>query len=151
MRYEQARDIIAHARQFHRLIADYYHTLSAQADKERLRMLLDYLERHERHLERCLAEYGEGASPKVLTHWFRYSPCEDHLGHLRALLAEPAPEPDAVMRTAMRMDDCIIDMYRKLAAEAEDEDIRAVFRNLLEMEERERRRVIRGTQVMDDL
>ena len=51
MAYETVRDILDRVRNFHDQVGEYYHRLYSIADKERVRILLDYLSRHEKHLK----------------------------------------------------------------------------------------------------
>ncbi len=78
MRFEQTKDILEHTQQFYKLIADYYHLMSDQTHKPRIKMLLDYLSRHEKHLEKTLSEYEDSASEQVLNTWFQFSPYEEN-------------------------------------------------------------------------
>lgn len=64
MPYETAKDVLEHARDYHRILSDFYNKLGAKAQKQRAKMLLDYLSRHEKHLEDSLAEYEKEVSPK---------------------------------------------------------------------------------------
>lgn len=153
MRIERCKDILDHARAFHRLIAQCYHRLgNNHATQEgHLGMVLDYLETHEKHLEENLLGYEDQAAPKVLDHWFRLSPCEAKLDELKGILEKDRVSERDVIALAMEVDDCMIDMYKHVARNAEDEDVRTLFQALMTLEENERRRMARDMLYCHDL
>lgn len=152
MRFEQTKDILEHAQQFYKLIADYYHSLSEQTQHPRLKMLLDYLSRHEEHLQETLAEFESGASEHVLNTWFKSSPCEEKLGQLRTMMLKAElTSVDEITDVAMKIDDCLIGMYKKLAETAEIAAVKDAFSNLVEMEEHEKIKSMRNILMMQDL
>ncbi len=151
MRIERTRDILDHARKFHRMIADAYHQKGEHADHIRLRMLLDYLELHEKHLEKTLGEYEEAASKKILEHWFRQSPCEVKFAELNQLLAQENPTEDDIVNLAVSVDNCMIDLYKSFVNYTDDENVRALFQDLVSLEEHEQRRMVRDSLRFQDL
>ena len=70
-RFKQTKDVLDYARTFHRQLSEYYDSLSKLAEKQRVKMLLDYLSRHEKHLDEILADYEEDASKKVMNTWLK--------------------------------------------------------------------------------
>lgn len=142
MSFEQTRDLIGRARAFHRQLRDFYHGLETVAEKERVRMLLDYLARHEEIMEKHLAEYEAGPGGRVLDTWLKYAPHTE----IRKALAEVGIRPDAgfqdVVCTALRLDELLLEMYRKAAEMAPREDVRELFRGLFEEGKRERAKLV---------
>lgn len=61
MPFEQARDVIDHARAFHRQLGERLRRMGDASEKERVRLLLSYLSRHEEHLGETLEQYELGA------------------------------------------------------------------------------------------
>ncbi len=59
MSFENFKDILDHARAFHRQLSSYYKKLGDKAERERVKMLLDYMSRHEAHLDESLKQYEE--------------------------------------------------------------------------------------------
>lgn len=151
MRIERTRDILDNARKFHRLIAETYRQQGEKTDQERMQMLLNYLALHEKHLEETLDEYGDLAAKRVLEHWFQNSPCDEKFAELKQLLARDNPTEDHIIDLALEIDGCMIDMYKFLAANTEDKDVRALFQDLVSLEENEERRMVRDAMWMQDV
>lgn len=151
MRFKQIKEIIEHARSFHRLIADYYHQLGEQTERERMKMLLQYLEQHERTAEKALADYETDASQKMLKSWSKYSACEDKLSTLKNMLSDSATSPEDVIRMAIGLDECLLSMYRELVDTGNDPDVTEALENLLALESSELRILARDSLKVYDM
>ncbi|MCK5188869.1 MAG: hypothetical protein KAR12_02310, partial [Methylococcales bacterium] len=73
MRFEQVRDILDHAREFHKCLGEFYQNLVEYEEETRIKMLLEYLGRHEKFLEQGIANFEESASEQVLDTWFQFT------------------------------------------------------------------------------
>ena len=49
MSIHQTRDILEYVKKFHEKLSDFYEDLGNQTDKERLKILLDYMSRHQKN------------------------------------------------------------------------------------------------------
>ena len=150
MRFEQTRDILNHARDFHRQVSEFYKRLSDKAEKQRVKMLLDYMSRHESNLERSMAKYQEATSKEVLDTWFQYTHDEDTLALCRDTEFKPDMTVEEVVRVALRLDDCLIKLYREMAARTDCNEAREIFKNLLALEESEKSKLARNAQLLMD-
>ena len=151
MRFQQTKDILDYARHFHKLIRQFYQRTSEAVDKNRLKLLLNYLAEHERYLEKSIAEYESTMPEKALKTWFPLSPCSEKIDNLSSLLDAQEPSVDEIVALAIYLDDCLIETYRQLAESAETNTVKDVFRNLLELEKREKYKMVRDTERMKDL
>ena len=151
MRFETTRDMIHHARDVHAMIAKHFHEMADKTENARVKMLLDYFEAHERHLQNALDQYEANAPAAVLNTWFQFSSCESKLDQLKSLFSDKNVSTDEVIDQVLTLDECIMDMYRKTASEAETDEVREMFRNILEMEENEQRRIVKNAMRLDML
>ena len=71
MPYGQAKEILEYAREFHNKVSEFYQQLADKAQSARIKLLLDYLVRHEKHLERSLKDFEDAVSSKALDTWFQ--------------------------------------------------------------------------------
>lgn len=72
--YEQTGNVFTMIADFHRAVRKHYEKLTDEAEKKRVRLLLDYLSRHERRFEEGLAQYTGQEQRKVLDTWYQYIP-----------------------------------------------------------------------------
>lgn len=136
MSFNQTRDILDHARDFHRRLGKFYAELLDRTIDEQARGLIDNLMDHECVLERRLKEYEEEVSKNVLDTFFKYM-----IGERTDCIGEyPVPalvDTEYVIDATRYFDRCLCDFYKEMARKAMAEQVREVLLNLLEMELRE--------------
>ncbi len=137
MPYKQTMDLLDRSQLFHKEIGDLYERLEAISERQRVKMLLDYLSRHEKNLTESLSKYEEEASRRVMDYWFKYTPNNKTCEHLENIELRPDMTIDDVISLAMRMDECLVELYRSVAENAESEEVKEIFNSLLEMEKQE--------------
>jgi rubrerythrin len=147
MSNEQTRDILEHARQFHRQVSEFYDQLSCQTEKERIKMLLDYMSRHERNMAAALEAFEQSAPVHLLNACYKvgrkFQPCCEVI---RDLDIPPDMSVDDVIQMGLQFDDCLIAVYRDRAENAPDEKVRGVFQDLVELAQKEKRQLSRNAQ-----
>jgi hypothetical protein len=143
MPYGQAREIIDAAQAFHQRASEFYQQLSDKAEGARVKMLLDYLVRHEAHLNRALGDYTDEVKSKALDAWYQYA--QDHC------LLEPFDVShypvdmtvEQVMKIGFEIDKCLIASYKGMAETATSPEIREIFESLLQMEQQQKHKLAR--------
>ena len=137
MGFDQTKDVLGHAREFHQKLSVFYEDLKESAGKERTRALLDYMSRHEQYLVDCLAQYEEQVSDNVLDSYFKYGSESAKLTDIADFEIKPEMEFEDVLAAAMHFDACLVDFYREMAQRSLSGKVREVFENLLVMEQHE--------------
>jgi len=139
-----ARQLLTLVRDFHRQLGDFYAEMSVKAEREKVKALLEYMRRHEEHLEAHLGKYNKPGAGRLLDAWFARMPeiakCECFEGP--KLTRDMSVED--VVRTALWFDDCLIEFIREMAELAPTDYLRDVFSSLASMEEQEERKVTRA-------
>ena len=151
MRIETTKDILQHSRKFHKLIAEYYHSLSKNSEKERVKLLLNYLEERENQIEKTLEEMELSLSSHVLNSWFSHSQCQSRLDELAKLVTEENPDIDKVIDQFIYMDNCLIKIYSKLVHSAENVDVQEFFDNLTKLEENHKKKILKNASQFQDI
>jgi rubrerythrin len=145
MSQERVVDIIDHAREFYSRLSKYHDELSAVADRERVKILLDYLSDCEQRHEQALADY-EGIAPHaVIDTWFKCGADKaiNELSEASQLTSDM--DVDTVLREALRLDQCLSDLYQELIDRAQTDRIREIFTRLLETNKKEMRNLVRDS------
>jgi len=146
---EQAKDVLKHCQAFHRKVSEYYQQLKDQVASERVKMLLEYLSRHEKHLAKTLGRYEKEASSKLLQTWLQFVD-----EHILKIFDEVEVKPDMtvedVIKVGLQFDDALLKCFRNVVDNAETEEVRAAFQNLIEMEEQEKHQLVRNALRADD-
>jgi rubrerythrin len=150
--FKQAQDVLDYAKDFHHQLSNYYKTLNDKTDQVRVKMLLDYLTVHEKKLEANIERIEENISGKVLGTWFKYTLCEDLRKELSKMIYKIGDiSVEEIIRMAIQLDDCLIRIYKKIAANSDIPEVREIFHNLSELEDHEKRRFVMDSTRMYDM
>jgi rubrerythrin len=153
MAFETIKDVLDHVREFHHQLSTFYRNLIDKTDMERVRMLLDYLSQHEEHLEESMARYESEVSERILKSWFQYPPPKEIPGICKTLAVDEVVDlsVDGVIKLALELDDCLIDLYNEMIRGSKSEEVREVFQSLLDMEKQEELELVRDSLELKDL
>jgi len=143
MPYGQAKEIIDAAHEFHRRAAKFYEQLADKAEGARVKMLLDYLVRHEKHLDRALSNYKEEVRTRVLDSWYQYTQEQCLLAPFDVSKYPADMTVEQVMEIGLEMDRCLLASYKGMVETATTPECREVFESLIEMEEQQKHKLAR--------
>lgn len=151
MHYKTVKDVVDHSRRLHQQISQLYADMSQQHTQERVKMLLDYLQRHEKHLEEVLCQFEQDKSQKVLDSWFQYAPDQDLTDVLSKIAISDHMSTDEVIAMALKLDDYFIELYGSMVESSHSSDAQSVFQNLLDMEKQEKIKTARTALSIQDM
>lgn len=151
LRFEQAKDVIDYCEKLHHQIGEFYEDLSEEVTQERVKMLLTYLSRHEIHLEESLKEYEADASEKILNTWLQFVPSSGIEDSIKAFKLDPAMSVDEVIAKTIEFDDSLIALYTEVVHETSEPSVRAVFENLIAMENKEKVKMVRNAMMLQEI
>ncbi len=136
MSFNQTRDLLDHAREFHRRLGRFYAGLMDLAQSARTRELLAHLVEHEAVLDRRLGEYEEAVSDNILDTFFKYM-LDGNEAHFRDYPVPDEVDAAYVIEAARHFDGVLGRFYSEMAKKALSDHVREVLLNLMEMELRE--------------
>lgn len=146
---QRTRDILENARAFHAQLSDFYAQMGRAAGREKIKMLLTYMSRHESNLAECLGRYEKDAARRVLDTWFRFASSPPTCKCFEDLRISPDASVEDVVRMALNIDQCLIDLYKEMAERAVSQEVRDLFQSLLNMEEKEGAAMVRNALILD--
>jgi rubrerythrin len=150
MSFETTRDILEHAKKFHKQLGELYGRISLTADKERIKILLTYMSRHEQRLVECLSGFESDAAKKVLNTWFKFAPEMPKCKCFECVDLKPDMDIDHVIEAAMKVDRCLIRFYEEASEKASIPEVKDLFARLLEMEKEEETKCLRNALAYDE-
>lgn len=136
MSFNQTREILDHARDFHRRLIRFYTDLRHHAEDEVTLKLIEDLVDHERQLESRLYEYEESVSGNLLDTFFKYMTATTD----QTFAGYPIPDKvdtDYVIQATRYFDESLGRFYESMAQKAVSVDVREMLENLQHMEQRE--------------
>ena len=151
MHYQTVKDVVDHSRVLHQEISSFYQKLSEDQSQERVGMLLTFLKRHEDQLESSLCQFEKDKSQKVLESWLQYAPDHNMADVMAGLTVSDHMSADEVVSMALKLDDYFIDLYQGMVNSTGSSSVKAVFQNLLDMEQQEKIRVSKSAIQLNDM
>ena len=151
MPYGQAKEIVDSAQEFHRRASAFYQELADKAAGARVKMLLDYLVRHEAHLERALADFKEETRSKAMEAWHQYAQEQCLLQPFDVSQYPDNMTVTEVMEIGLNIDGCLVASYKGMAETATTPECREIFQSLLLMEEQQKHKLARIALEIDEM
>ncbi|MBU0676501.1 MAG: hypothetical protein KJ626_00155 [Verrucomicrobia bacterium] len=149
--FEQVKDILDEAKFFHDQLKGFYTALHDKVEKDKLKLILDYLCRHEDLMREMLDEFEEGAASAVLDTWYKYTPNVS----IGSCIAEIKPKPDMtldeLMTIAVQLENCFLSLYKHAADRAPSAQVKEVFDRLYDESRTDRQKLVRDLTEMEDL
>ncbi len=144
MSFNQTRDLMDVARQFHINLAGLYEKMMDRAANEEARALIGTLIDHERILEQRLGEYEEEGSANIMDTFFKYV-VNDHQKVFEGYVLPDSMSAMDVIEVTRYFDQHLADFYQEMARKSLSEQVREVLLNLTQMELREQMNLSRRT------
>ena len=151
MPYGQAKEIINAAQEFHRRASTFYQQLADKAEGARVKMLLDYLVRHEAHLERALGDFKDEIKSKALEAWYQYAQEQCLMQPFDISQYPKTMTVREVMEIGLNMDSCLVASYKGMAETATTPECREIFESLLLMEKQKKHKLARVALEIDEM
>ena len=133
MSFNQTKDLLEVARQFHRNLMGLYQAMLVRAATGEARALIATLIEHEEVLERRLGEYEKEGSANILDTFFKYVVGEHKQCFADYVLPETMSAMDVIEATR-HFDQCLSDFYKEMAQKSLSENVREVLLNLMQLE-----------------
>ncbi|QGY40451.1 hypothetical protein GM415_10040 [Pseudodesulfovibrio cashew] len=148
---QTARDVIDQVKAFHRKLGDLYQGLSDTVEKERVKILLEYMSRHHDNLAYIMDEYEEGLTEKVLNTWFMYVHEECDLSPFFDANLGPDTTAQEAILVALDLDKCLMETYEAMLAQEVPDEVSEVFERLLEFEKKEKIKLAKTSLMIEDM
>ncbi len=151
MRFEQVRSLLDHTRELHGRLAERYEALSAESERERLRMILDYAAHVERTIAHGLEHYEEGASRLVLDTWLDCAAGGPLADVLEGLDDASELSVEDVLTRALQVHEQVVAAYQAIDPGQVPGEVADVLEDVVRLEQAQGRRLALAAGQMSDL
>jgi len=144
MSFKTVRDVLQLSRDIHSNASNLFEQLRDQTQRERVDMMLKLLSRHESQLVEALERVEEKTSQRVLDEWH-----QTEVSSVAQVLegckhCHPDITIEELVEMALKVDDALINLYSHMANDASTSESRALFNNLISLEETEKVKTARA-------
>lgn len=148
MTFSTTRQLLGQIKTFHLELGSFYSDAAGRVKRAKVIALLRYMGEHERHLKRCLDRYEKLAHARVLERWFQFSPRIPRRTDFERVVMAPEMTIADVVQVTLGFDDRLMRFVGDLADQSDSIEVKALFVNLLEMEEQEKHKASRAALEM---
>lgn len=146
MPYEQVQNILDLARSFHRKLADFYQELdeATEEEKERMKLVLQYLQDHERTLDRKLSQFQTDAPKNILDTWVQFPPENriDRIFDPKQIKSDMSVND--IVALTLDFDNALLQFYKKAQDVAATDAISEIFEDLYKEGKTERQNLVQS-------
>jgi hypothetical protein len=136
--YENVGHVLDVLAEFHRQLAAVFSELGERAGDDRSKLMLDYLAGHQSRRANALEMYRRDAPPSLIGNWFQIPFPEDPRAFLRNFQETGKTSPDRLDDLIAQLDTFMSRLLHHMRDRAETNNVKALFEDLLEIEQRER-------------
>lgn len=136
MSFNQTREILDHARDFHRRLIRFYNNLKPQAQDEITLELIESLLEHEKQLEHRLADYEDSATNDTLDTFFKYMVATTDQMFEQYFTPEIV-DTAYVIQATRYFDENLMRFYEGMAQRSMSTQVKEMLENLQQLEQRE--------------
>jgi rubrerythrin len=134
MPYVQVNNLLERAIEFHGMLTKFYSKIDNESEKESVKLLVNYMARHEAILKEQLEKITVEERKQLTEEWLPYVPESAEKRCFEGLEIDKDSTVDDVINTGVRLNQCLIDFYRRLAEISPSEELTALFSSLEAME-----------------
>ncbi len=131
---QTAKDVIEQVKAFHVRLGNFFQKLSEEVEKDRVKLLLEYMSRHHDNLAYIMEEYEESVAKRILDTWVMYVNEECDLSPFFDAKLGPNMTAQEALLVAADLDKCLIETYEAMLQNDIPDDVSEVFEGLLEKE-----------------
>lgn len=129
--------VLRRAGDFEHQLMTYYLDLAEQSTREGVRLLTDYMARHRRRLAEALERFPADEYRRISALPLRYEPVSAECDHFETRILPPDATAADVLDVAIELDECLIAIYRQVAQQDVEPDVKELFESLVHREERD--------------
>jgi rubrerythrin len=149
--FKQAYEVLNDARKFHQDMAHTYEELMERSSDNRTQLLLKHMVEHEQRMARNLENYGAIAKNKVMQTWLQYTHEESAQDFVRHLELSENPSIKEINTLGREVDRYFHDLYEAVYGAIESAEVKEVFEDLKQIQDKERITLSMATNSLWDM
>ncbi|GAA5524958.1 hypothetical protein Maes01_01518 [Microbulbifer aestuariivivens] len=149
--FKQAYEVLKDAEIFHREIADFYRHLMEKSADNRTQLLLKHMIKHEVRMAKNLANYGQVGQQKVMKTWLQYTQEESAKDFIHNLELSDPPTIKEINGMQRSVDRYFSELYQAVYDAIESLEVKEVFEDLKEVQDKERITLSMATNSLWDM
>jgi hypothetical protein len=149
--FKQAHEVLKDAQKFHLDMAGIYQQLLENSQDNRTQLLLKHMHEHELRMANNLKNYGAVAQAKVMQTWLQYTHEESAKELIHGLYLSEKPSIEEINNLGHQVDRYFSELYESVYGAIESTEVKEVFENLKQIQDKERITLSMATNSLWDM
>ncbi|QIR13611.1 hypothetical protein [Shewanella aestuarii] len=151
MRIQQLSELLEYVAKCRLDMASLYKRLHRNADSSRVKLMLKYLQQHEKHVHDTIESYIEDAPAKILDTWFQDVVFEDFTKRCTDTTLPANMDEDLVLELHLDLENRLIGLLENTADSSPNGDIKSALLDLVRVAQTQQKRLVHSVLRMDDI
>lgn len=144
--YKTVAEVVDFLETYHQQLQDYFLEYRDTVNSERLKMLLDYIRRHENNIQYVLETIREKDRDIILKTWIQFVPFTETVLP-EEQLTDPKRDIDSIIQQVFELDDNLIRFYDKMIHQTGiPGPVKEFFQHLITLEEKQKTQISEAAQ-----
>lgn len=149
--FKQLHEVIKDARKFHLSVAEFYSQFLGNTENSRAKLLLKHMYEHELRMADNLKNYSAINATKVMQTWLQYTQEESPQEVLQDINLNKAISIEEINRLSQNVDRYFSELYQSICIAIEAVDVKEIFTNLKQIQDKERITLSMATNSLWDI
>jgi hypothetical protein len=139
-------EVVDFLKTYHQQLQNFFLKYQDTVNSERLKMLLDYIRRHENNIQYVLETINEKDRDIILKTWIQFVPFTETILP-EEQLTDPNQDIDSIVQQVFELDDNLIRFYDKRIHQAGvSGPVKEFFQHLISLEEKQKTQISEAAQ-----
>ncbi|QYJ82981.1 hypothetical protein [Shewanella aegiceratis] len=151
MRFQQLNEQLAYVSKCRLEMARLYARLHSAVDSSRVKLMLEYLQQHEKEVSQKIDDYIEEAPRRLLELWYNDIVFEDFIKRCQDVIPAANMNEDDLLELHLDLDNRLIGLFEKTAESSVPGDVKNALNDLVRVEKIQQQRLVHSSLRMEDI
>ncbi|QYJ86751.1 hypothetical protein K0I73_03100 [Shewanella mesophila] len=151
MRFQQLNEQLAYVSKCRLEMAKLYRRLHGGVDSSRVKLMLEYLQQHQKEVSEKIDNYIEEAPTRLLELWYNDIVFEDFVKRCQDLVVKANMDEDDLLELHLDLDNRLIGLLQKTAESSVPGDVKNALNDLVRVEKIQQQRLVHNSIRMEDI
>ncbi len=151
MRFQQLNEQLAYISTCRLEMAKLYHRLYEGVDSSRVKLMLEYLQQHEKQVAQKINNYIETAPTRLLELWYNDIVFEDFIKRCQDINVQADMDENGLLELHLELDNRLIGLLEKTENASVPGEVKSALGDLIRVEKIQQQRLVHSYLRMEDI
>ncbi|MCF1427335.1 MAG: hypothetical protein LPH19_05065 [Shewanella sp.] len=148
---QQLRDVLERIAECHLEMQSLYRRLHSNCDSARTRLMLEYLQQHQKHIADTIESYIDDAPKQMMDTWYENLEMGRFKQACEAIVPVASMTEDELLELHLKLDNRVLGYVEHLVEKAPTGEIESAMSDLLRVSKTQQHRLVHSVARMEDI